>query len=58
MSIPLGTVEHRGVCGFNTFAHIRNSEEVFENITNFHEEITNIKVNVKLRTYSQKKNSI
>ena len=55
MSIPLGTVEHRGVCGFNTFAHIRNSEEVFENITNFHEEITNIKVNVKLRTYSQKK---
>ena len=55
MSIPLGTVQHRGVCGYNTFAHIRNSDKVFENITNFHEEITSIKVKVKLPTYDDKK---
>ena len=55
MSIPLGTVQHRGVCGYNTFAHIRNSDKVFENITNFHEEITSIKVKAKLPTYDDKK---
>ena len=55
MSIPLGTVQHRGVCRYNTFAHIRNSDKVFENITNINEEITNIKVKVKLPTYDDKK---
>ena len=48
-------MQHRGVCGYNTFAHIRNSDKVFENITNFHEEITSIKVKVKLPTYDDKK---
>ena len=55
MSIPLGTVKHRGVCGYNTFAHIENSDKVFENITKFNEEITNTKVKVKLPTYDDKK---
>ena len=55
MSIPLGTVQHRGTCGYNTFGHIRNSDKVFKNITSFHEEITNIKVRLKLPTYDDEK---
>ena len=48
-------MEHQGVRGYHTFAHVRNADRTFKNITNIHGEMKNRMVRVKLPTYEDEK---
>ena len=48
-------MEHQGVRGYHTFAHVRNADRIFKKITNIHGEMRNRMVRVKLPTYEDEK---
>ena len=48
-------MEHQGVCGYQTFAHVKNADRIFKTITNIHGAIKNRMVRVKLPTYEDEK---
>ena len=55
ISISLEQVEHQGVCGYQTFAHVKNADRIFKTVTNIHGAIKNRMVRVKLPTYEDEK---
>ena len=48
-------MEHQGVRGYHTFAHIKNANRIFKTITSIHGEIKSRMVRVKLPTYEDEK---
>ena len=48
-------MQHQGVRGYHTFAHIKDADKVFEKINIINKELTNRMVRVKMPTYEDEK---